>query len=284
VGHHSQVLLAPKPHSTAGRFCIDYYRTLNNALTVFNSGYRLPHIPSMMDCLGQKRPKWLGKVDFVSGHHQCLLDPASAEFAAFVTAEGGLCTVPVRVPFGLKAAPSYFHGQMATNVLGSHLHEICELFMDGVISWGRDDDEFSQASAKILRGSGGIASKSHPDKCVLGVPQVEFVGHVMDVNDLTMSEEEIRKVPDFALPANTKELRSFVGLCNYFPEHIPGCSVLLHPLHGIISRHSDGKTERKAAQTPLCGVSRKKKPLSLLSERSKPVRRSISSMTMVLCR
>lgn len=77
----------------------------------------------MMDRLVQKRPKWLGKMDFVSGYFQCLLDPASAEFAAFVTAEGVF--VPVRVPFGLNAAPSYFHGQMATNVLGSHLHEIC---------------------------------------------------------------------------------------------------------------------------------------------------------------
>ena len=103
VGHYSQVLLAPKPHSTAWRFCIDY--RILNALTVVNSGYPLPHIPSMMDRLGQKRPKWLGKMDFVSGYHQCLLDPASTEFAAFVAAEGVFVPV-VRVPFGLKAAPT----------------------------------------------------------------------------------------------------------------------------------------------------------------------------------
>lgn len=247
VGHYSQVLLAPKPHSTAWRFCIDY--RILNALTVVNSGYPLPHIPSMMDRLGQKRPKWLGKMDFVSGYHQCLLDPASAEFAAFVTAEGVF--VPVRVPFGLKAAPSYFHGQMATNVLGSHLHEICELFMDDVISWGRDDEEYLSGLRKIFARFREKNIKVHPDKCVLGVPKLEFVGHVIDVNGLTMSEEKIRKVLDFALPANTKELRSFVGLCNYFSEHIPGCSVLLRPLHNSIKRHSAGKSKRKAAQTPL---------------------------------
>jgi len=247
VGHYSQVLLAPKPHSTAWRFCIDY-RSLN-ALTVINSGYPLPHIPSMMDRLGQKRPRWLGKMDFVSGYHQCLLDPASADLAAFVTSEGVF--VPIRVPFGLKAAPSYFHGQMATNVLGGLLHEISELFMDDVITWGKDDDEFLSHLRAIFERFRAKNIKVHPDKCVLGVPQLEFVGHVIDVNGLTMSEEKIRKVLDFALPANTKELRSYVGLCNYFKDHIPGCSVLLRPLHKSIARHSAGKSKRKAAQTPV---------------------------------
>ena len=73
---------------------------------------------------------------------------------------------------------------MATNVLGSHLHEICELFMDDVISWGRDDDEYLSGLRKMFARFREKNIKVHPGKCFLGVPQLEFVGHVVDVNAL----------------------------------------------------------------------------------------------------
>jgi hypothetical protein len=114
VGHYSQVLLTPKPHSDKWRMCIDY-RVLNS-LTVVNAGYPIPHIPSLLQRLGEKRFKFAGKMDFVSGYHQAMLVPETAEMAAFVTSDGVF--VPVRVMFGLCSAPSYFHGQMATTVLG----------------------------------------------------------------------------------------------------------------------------------------------------------------------
>ncbi len=245
VGHYSQVLLTPKPHSDKWRMCIDY-RVLNS-LTVVNAGYPIPHIPSLLQRLGEKRFKYAGKMDFVSGYHQAELDPETAELAAFVTSEGVF--VPVRVMFGLCSAPSYFHGQMATTVLGSVLHRLCELFMDDVITWGGDEEEFLRNLRAVFERLRACNIKVHPDKCELGVPELEFVGHVINSQGLSMSEEKVRKVLNFELPSTVKELRSFVGLCNYFSEHIPRCSELLSPLHKCIKRTSAGQSKRKAKQT-----------------------------------
>ena len=43
---------------------------------------------------------------------------------------------------GLKGAPSYFQGVLASIVLVGLLYFICELYIDDIIVYGRDEDEF----------------------------------------------------------------------------------------------------------------------------------------------
>jgi hypothetical protein len=153
--------------------------------------------------------------------------------------------------FGLKAAPSYFQGQMATQVLGELLHLLCELFVDDLITWGRSEEEFLANLRRIFERLRQKRVKLHPDKCELGVTELEFVGHVINSEGLSMSQDKIRKVLDFELPATVKELRSFIGLCNYFSDHIRNCSLLLRPLHLSVTRHSKDLSARKASQALL---------------------------------
>lgn len=47
-----------------------------------------PQSEPYASCLGAKRPKRLGKMDFVGGYQQALLDPVSAQCAGFITSEG----------------------------------------------------------------------------------------------------------------------------------------------------------------------------------------------------
>ena len=70
----------------------------------------------------------------------------------------------------------------------------------------------------------------NPDKCIFGADEVEFVGHVLDATGVTFSRTKFDSVVDFIKPSNMKELRSFVGLVNYFRDHIQDHSVITHPL------------------------------------------------------
>ena len=71
--------------------------------------------------------------------------------------------------FGLKAAPSYFQGQMATQVLGDLLHALCELFVDDLITWGKSEEEFLANLRRIFERLRLKRVKLHPDKCELGL-------------------------------------------------------------------------------------------------------------------
>lgn len=151
--------------------------------------------------------------------------------------------------FGVKVAPSFFMGEIATSVLRELLYTICELFIDDVITWGEDEEEFLHNLRQIFQRLREKRVKVNPDKCELGVEKLEFAGHLIDRNGISMSDDKVRKVLNFPLPKTVKELRSFVGLCNYFSDHIQNSSILLRPLHKSIVKHVSGQSsKRKASQ------------------------------------
>jgi hypothetical protein len=65
----------------------------------------------------------------------------------------------------------------------------------------------------------------NPKKCCFGLEQVEFVGHVLKSNGICFSMEKRSKVLDFPLPVKQKQLKSFLGLVNYFRDHVKGFSI-----------------------------------------------------------
>ena len=63
---------------------------------------------------------------------------------------------------------------------------------------------------------------------------VTYLGHVIDAEGLHKSPtltEAIVKAPP---PRNTQELRSFLGMLNYYGKFIPNLATLLHPLNGLL--------------------------------------------------
>ena len=129
--YYSQIHVAPKPHSTDFRFCIDY-RALNQATESF--GWPLPRIDEMLTRLGAKKYKIFSVADLTSGFHQTPLAEDCRKYSAFITPMG--VYEFTRVPFGLKTAPSYFQEKMASDVLSGLLYFICEIYIDDIITGG----------------------------------------------------------------------------------------------------------------------------------------------------
>ena len=235
--HYSQVLLVPKPGAVQKwRLCIDY-RPLNELLE--GMGWPIPNIKQLLHRIGRRGAKYFAVLDLTSGYHQVLLSQNSRDFAAFITPFGTF--VPNRISMGLKSAPSYFQQQLQTDVLGGLMYEICELYIDDIIVFGRTEEEFLTNLTTVLKRLRERGISLNPDKAKIAVMEVEAVGHVIDQYGITMSEEKINKVMDFPLPKVGKQLKQFLGLANYFRDHIQNYSSLSHPLDKLVCNYKDAK-------------------------------------------
>ncbi len=230
----SQVLLTEKPGGE-WRFCIDY-RRLNDATSQI--GWPLPNIKAMLQRLGTKQAKFFGKMDFTKGYYQAALAESSRKFTAFIT----YCGIYewLRVPMGLKGAPSYFQSMIATVVLSGLLYICCELYIDDVIVFGRDESEFLNHLEQVLQRLQERNVSLNPKKCYLGGKEIEFVGHVIDSEGLRMSDSKRLKVIEFKKPVVAKGLKSFLGLANYFRDHIRNHSLIVRPLQDMIRNYKKG--------------------------------------------
>jgi len=72
----------------------------------------------------------------------------------------------------------------------------------------------------------------HPDECEFGMSAVEYVGHTIDDKGVHFSVEKRETVLNIPRPILQKQMKSFLGLCNYFSTHVRHYDQKACPLHG----------------------------------------------------
>ena len=232
---YSQVLLTPKPGGKK-RFCIDF-RQLN--LCCVSMGWPIPNIEHMIHRLGQNRSKFFGVLDLTSGYYQAPLSESSRIFTAFICVLG--LFEWLRVPMGLKGAPSYFQQVMAAIVLVGLIYVICEIYIDDVIIYAPTEIEFLKRMEQVFQRFRKHKLTFNPEKVRLGLSRVEYVGHVLDDTGLSFTREKLSEVADFPKPTTAKTLLSFLGLAGYFRRHIRNYAATEHPMRQMLAEYKRSK-------------------------------------------
>lgn len=226
---YSQVLLAKKPNNKF-RFCADY-RVLN--LCIEAMGWPLPNISNMIQRIGAHKPQFFGVVDTTSGYHQVDLAARCRALAAFITEFGVF--EPVRISFGIKTAPSYFQQQIAGIIMSGLNYVILEMYIDDILLYAQSEEEYLDNLRTLFSRLLLHNITLNPDKCRFCLTEVEFVGHLISRDGIRFSPEKLRKVFEFELPQSVRQLRSFLGLANYFHDHVEGYAEVAGPLYNLIS-------------------------------------------------
>ena len=177
-------------------------------------GWPIPNIEQTLNRIGEKRPKYFAVIDLTKGFSQAPLDENSSKYTAFATWHG--LFEWVRVPMGLKGAPSWFQQQIATKVLGGLLHHICELYIDDLIVYGSTIEEFTQNLRLVFERFRTYKILLNPAKCDFLLTEVTYIGYLLDKKGIEMTTEKKQKALDFEVPKTYKQLKSFVGLAEQF--------------------------------------------------------------------
>jgi hypothetical protein len=125
---------------------------------------------------------------------------------------------------GLKGAASYFQRMMASRLLAGLLYIFVELYLDDVLVYATNDEEFLERLRIVFERFRQFNITLNPKKCYFGLAEVEFVGHVLKSNGVCFSTEKRSKVLDFPLPVKQKQLKSFLRMVNYFRDHVKDLS------------------------------------------------------------
>lgn len=61
-------------------------------------------------------------------------------------------------------------------------------------------------------------------KCEFAQQEIKFVGHLVSINQIQMDPKKVQVIVDWQEPRSVKDLRSFLGLANYYRKFITGYS------------------------------------------------------------
>jgi hypothetical protein len=239
----SQVLLVRKPDGT-WRFCLDY-RFLNDCCA--SNNWPLPLLQNLLLRIGAKRPKYFAKLDLTAGYHQAPLHPDSRDYTAFRTEFGVFRWL--RVPMGSKVAPGYFQHAMQNEVLDGLIGDFVEVYLDDILVFGSTREEFVRNLELVFQRLEKYNVTLSPKKCFLGMSEIEYVGYTVNADGHHFSREKLDKVRDFIKPVRQCELKQFLGLANYFRNHIPFAAEEERLLNDLLTNYKK-KSKKMINWTP----------------------------------
>ena len=70
----------------------------------------------------------------------------------------------------------------------------------------------------------------NPKKTELGLEEVEFVGHLVSHKGVSFTKEKRQKMQNFERPRTHEEMFMYIGVVNYFHDHVRNMNDLLRPL------------------------------------------------------
>ena len=101
---------------------------------------------------------------------------------------------------------------------------------------GSTDEEHLEHLSEVLKRLKEAGLKLKKDKCAYLLPSVDYLGHTISAEGLQTSESKVSGIVKAPTPKNVSELRSFLGLVNYYHKFLPDLATMLAPLYALLQK------------------------------------------------
>jgi hypothetical protein len=215
------------------RPCGDY-RRLNDVTR--DDRYPLPHIQSFNNHLCGKQV--FSSLDMRKGYHQIPMRAADIPKTAVITPFG--LREFLKMPFGLKNAGQAFQRLMDGILRGI---DFVFIYLDDILVASANEAEHLthlDMVFALLAQNGLILNK---EKCVLGVSELNFLGHKVSKAGIAPLHEKIDAIANLPQPTTKLALQSFLGMVNFYRRFLPKFAAKIQPLHDAVAASTKAKTK-----------------------------------------
>ena len=145
------------------------------------------------------------------------------------------------MPFGLTNAPATFQRLMGKLFSGRDWNFVF-VYLDDILIASQTVEEHLDHLQKVFQQLRESGLRLKLSKCMFATGEIEYLGHTLTPEGVKPNERNVRAITEFPIPKSTKEVRSFVGLANFYRRHIPNIAAISRPLTDL-TRHdkSTGK-------------------------------------------
>ena len=213
------------------RVCGDFRVSVNPELLA--EQYPLPCIEDIFANLAGG--KHFSKLDLRQTYQQMEVTEESKKFLTINTHKG--LFQYNRLVFGISSSPAIW--QLAIDQVLQGI-PCTQCILDDMIVTGKTDEKHLENLESVLKRLQEAGLKADKEKCELFRDRVQFCGDKIDWEGLHETQEKIAAVVSAPRPENVSQLRSFLGLVNYYNRVLPNASTVLYRLHQLLEQNNDG--------------------------------------------
>lgn len=214
--------------SGAVRICGDYKLTANTAVKV--DKYPIPNVQDLYAELSGGQ--LYTKLDLSNAYQQLQLDEEAQKLTTINTSRG--LFVYKRLPYGISAAPGIFQRTMEQLVQGIPMTAV---YLDDILVTGRTEGEHKSNLLRVLQRLQDAGLRLKKGKCLFMQSSVTYLGHRIDSEGIHPTSEKLEAIARAPAPGNVSELRSYLGMLNYYHRFLQNLSHVLAPLHELLQNN-----------------------------------------------
>ena len=212
------------------RFAVDF-RALNNVTEPIH--FPVTHFQDACDSIGQAKASIYSVLDMHSGYWQIPLHEDTKDRTGFTTHEGNY--VFNKLPFGLMNSPHAF-SMVLSEVLRGVNWRFAQVYVDDILVYSADFDQHLKHLQEIFDRLRQANLKLKPSKCHFAAKEVKYLGHKFSREGITVDEEKIASVISYPRLKTQREVRSYLGLCNYYRKFVKGYAEVAKPLNRLLCK------------------------------------------------
>ncbi|GKD18373.1 putative reverse transcriptase domain-containing protein [Tanacetum coccineum] len=166
-------------------------------------------------------------IDLQSGYHQLRVREEDIPRTALRTRYGHYEFQVM--PFGLMNALAVFMDLMNW-ACKPYLDKFMIVFIDDILIYSKNKKEHEEQLKAILELLKKEELYAKFSKCEFWIPNVQFLGHMIDSQGIHVDPAKIESKKDWASPKTPTKIRKFLGLDDYYRRFIKGFSKISKPM------------------------------------------------------
>jgi hypothetical protein len=104
---------------------------------------------------------------------------------------------------------------LVNNVLNECLDLYAIAYLDDILIYLENIEDYVKHVKEVLRRLKAYGLELKSKKCEFYKEEVEFLGHMVGVNRVRISETKIKTIKEWAIPKTVKDVQSFLGFVNF---------------------------------------------------------------------
>ena len=205
-------------------------------------------IPNIVELLSYLRSsKYFTSLDLAQAFHSIPVREVDREKLSFCALDKfyQFC----RMPFGLTSAPNTW-ARLVTQVLQDIPKTKLIVFFDDLLIHSPDLKTHLETIKQVFVHLRKAGLRLNMEKTDWVKTEVKFLGHLISDKGIIVPPEFSQIIKDWPLPQTLKELRSFLGKCNYYRSHFKNFAIIAAPLMAHLKGASESSRKLNLTEDP----------------------------------